>query len=493
MISSAALDKETQVALEGLLLRDDGQEDVCFALWHPSTGATRSSALVSRPIAPKPGDRQVHGNASFNSQYVLRAANIAQEFGAGLVLLHSHPGGSGWQGMSADDVAAERGYAAQAQVLTGLPLVGLTMAGDGALSGRAWTRAGRGLWERAPFGCVRLVGTEVGATFDPVLRPAPQIPDTAIRTVSAWGAEIQALLGRLRIGIVGAGSVGCIVAEILARTGVGHIVLLDFDTVERHNLDRLLHANARDVRLARAKVHMLAGRLRAHAIHPEFRVDALEHSVVEREGFAAAADCDVLFSCVDRPWPRHALNLLAYAHLIPVVDGGIAVRNVRGRLRRADWRAHLASPGRRCLTCLGQYDVADVALEREGYLDDPHYIQGLADDHPGRRSENVMAFSSSVASMEVVQMLTAIVAPGNVPDVGAHIYHFGGGRLDRDIRDCDDECPFARELVGMGDHCDVDPTGHHAVAVAVRADRRRRRTRWVRAVDRIDTWLARGR
>jgi hypothetical protein len=254
--------------------------------------------------------------------------------------------------------------------------------------------------------------------------------------------------------------------------GVARVRLLDFDAVKPHNLDRLLYATHEDAARRRPKVDMLAAALRESATADGFTVEPLERSVVEEDGFRAALDCDVLFSCVDRPWPRSALNFVAYAHLIPVVDGGILLETRPGNrgLRGADWRAHVAAPTRRCLECLGQYDAGLVQAEREEYFDDPAYIAGLPADHPMRRNENVFAFSLAAASLEVLQLLSMVVAPGGVANLGAQMHHFVTGVIDCDERSCNDNC-FFKGLVAKGDRAGLSVTGRHRVAEEARRER----------------------
>jgi hypothetical protein len=473
MPRSVALTGATRSELANHLLRDDGQEDVCFAVWRPSTGAERATAIVERLVLPRPGARHVHGTASFESTYFRRAAREAADAGGGVALLHSHPAGRGWQGLSVPDEDTERQHAKRALATTDRPFVGLTMAGDESLSARFWERVARGRYEQRQCANVRVVGHDLAATWDDTLVPPPPTTTPQIRTVSAWSETTQQNWSRLRIAIVGAGTVGAIIAEALARMGATNMVLIDHDTVEELNLDRLLHATRRDALLHRAKVEALARGLRQSATAEHYSMQTSEQSVVEPDGFAAALDADLIFSCVDRPWPRQALNYVAYAHLIPVIDVGVRVsRTLRGNLRNAIWRAHVAAPGRPCLACIGQYEPGHVRLERDGRLDDPDYIAGLPDDSPLRARQNVFAFALGAGSLGMNQFISTTVAPGGIGNVGALLYQMKLGTLERAHGTCSQHCPY-QGAIARGDEADADfqPTGIHGAAQDARAHR----------------------
>ncbi len=403
---SVAMGGELALAAHRHLLRADGQEDLCFALWRPSTGHSRRTALLYELVLPERGERDVHGNASFAAAYFERATGLAHAQGAGLAFLHSHPF-PGWQEMSRDDVAAEDGHAAAAYGATGLPLVGLTAGSDGVWSARFWERVALGCFQRKWCGTVRTCGSGFSIDFADIECPVPISGACQRRTRNAWGDKAQAKLARLRVGIVGLGSVGAIVAEALARTGIEDLVLIDFDQVEEHNLDRLIHATTADAQAERFKVDVAGDALEQHTVATLFTARRVRQRLQENSGYTAALDCDVLFSCVDRPAARHLLNVIAQAHLIPVVDAGILVRQTRsGELLSADWRSHVTGPHRRCLACIGQYDPGVVQLDRQGLLDDPTYIEQLSTDHPLRARENVFIFSAACASAALLQFMS---------------------------------------------------------------------------------------
>jgi molybdopterin-synthase adenylyltransferase len=262
-------------------------------------------------------------------------------------------------------------------------------------------------------------------------------------------------LARARVGIVGLGSVGSIVAEALSRTGVQHIVFIDHDRLEVRNLDRTLGAYPEDATERLPKV--LSSKRLVNRSHTSttFTADAVEASMLTPGGLASALDCDLLISCVDRPWPRHVLNTIAYAHLIPVVDGGIIARvSEAGRLLHVDWRIHTVSPERACLYCIDALRRSDVALDRDGKLDDPDYVRGLsAADRERYGRRNVFAFSLSVAAHQVLQVIGLIAGNKRISGVGPQTYHAYPGVMEvEESRLCASECDVAPLIASA---CDV--------------------------------------
>lgn len=447
---SVVMPGEVDRVLQDHLTRSDGQEDICFALWSPSTGGSRKSAIVREALLPNQGDRNVHGNVSFNPQYFERAISEAMRKGLGVALLHSHPLGCGWQRMSDDDIATELAIAAPVFGATELPLLCMTLSGDGKWSGRHWNKIAPRVYEHDWCRTVRIVGDHFSIEFNPALAPVVKPTDQQVRTVSSWGPLVQADLSRTRFCVVGAGSVGGFIAETLARMGARHVILIDFDEVKEHNLDRLCYANRDDI--GEKKVEVLDRYLRLVATSDGFEAVPVPKSVADQDGMSAALDSDVIFSCVDRPWGRHVLNRIAFSHLVPVMDGGISIRVGKDQtMKAADWRSHVATPGRKCLSCLGQYNTGMVQSEREGLLDDPSYINGLPDGHLYKSRENVFAFSMACASDIMLQFLAFFVSPLGYSNMGARVTHFVGGIHDKpDFGRCESNCQFAGAM-GDGD------------------------------------------
>lgn len=445
---SIAIPGSVDETLRDHLIRLDREEDLCFALWNPSQGFQRSTALLHLPILPIGGDRQRHGNVSFNQQYFERVCQRALEDGSGIAFLHSHPV-PGWQEMSRDDVLAETRLAGAASALTDLPLIGLTIGNDGTWSGRFWMHKSGKEFERKWCRTVRIVGNQLQVSYADHLASPPIFRDLFKRTVTVWGERNHQTLARLRIGIIGLGSVGSMVAENLARMGLGNFVLIDFDEVQPHNLDRLLGATTDDI--GKLKIDVAKRQILQSATGTNVNVRTVPLSIVEKEGYQSALDCDVLFSCVDRPRPRYILNHFAYSHLIPVIDGGIAVRFKGSEFSGVDWQLQTVGPTRPCLICLSVVNVGDVATEIEGKLDDPSYLQGLEKNHHFKRNENVFPFSSNLASLEILQLVALVTGIAGITDFGIQRFRYLPGIIDTDTEKvCKANCEFT-QLIAEGD------------------------------------------
>ena len=235
------------------LRRGGLQEEACLALWRRGDGFNRYTGILAETVLPEDGDRDLHGNVTVHGGYLNRILDRALKAKAGVAVLHSHPG-PGWKALSGMDDDTERNIVAPFVRETGLPLLGLTMGSDGVWSARFWRESGPGCIAPAHCTDVRRVGPRRTGAEDlaPGAHPPYARRPGLVRTVDSWGIDAQARLARTHVCVVGAGSVGSIVLESLARTGFEQITVIDPDLVEDRNLDRLIYADRHCLGLPKA-------------------------------------------------------------------------------------------------------------------------------------------------------------------------------------------------------------------------------------------------
>lgn len=422
------------------------QEDLCFALWRPSTGTKRTTAVVFEILLPVSGDRNLHGGASFEPSYLTRAIRRAIQSGTGLAFMHNHFT-DGWQDMSIPDIVAERDRISPATRATSLPLVGLTLGTDQSWSARFWHWDGKN-FNRSWCEKVRVAGRRFQVTFKD--RRVDEQHQLLRRTIDTWGSKCQQDISGLHFGIVGVGSVGCVIAETLVRMGVEKLTIIDPDQVEAHNLDRLLYASQEDIGCL--KVDLVSRHAKRSATAAKFEIIPCSSPIQTDHAFAAALDCDILFSAVDRPLPKDLLNHIAFAHCIPVVSGGIFIDNKpNGTLGQAAWGVTTVGPMFRCLRCDGQYTSSDVVLDIDGSLDDPAYIRHMQEAGQTPRNQNVFPFSANLATSMVIEMIRLVISDTWWPDRGGRQhYSMIPNRLDVENLKCNKHCSV-KEKSALGD------------------------------------------
>lgn len=134
-----------------------------------------------------------------------------------------------------------------------------------------------------------------------------------------YGQAAAAELTTLRMAVVGVGGVGSWAVEALARTGVGHLTLIDHDDVTVSNINRQLPAL--DSTVGRAKVAVLKERIAD--INPSCDVAAEEDFLVEKNlNHYLVRDFDMVIDAIDNIRFKAAMINFCRRQKIPLVTTG---------------------------------------------------------------------------------------------------------------------------------------------------------------------------
>ena len=129
--------------------------------------------------------------------------------------------------------------------------------------------------------------------------------------------EGQEALKDARVLVVGLGGLGCAATQYLAGAGVGHLTLLDFDTVSVSNLQRqTLHS---DATVGQPKV--LSARDALARINPYIAITPVNALLEENQIHALIAEHDMVLDCPDNISIRNQLNAGCFAARVPLVSG----------------------------------------------------------------------------------------------------------------------------------------------------------------------------
>lgn len=140
-----------------------------------------------------------------------------------------------------------------------------------------------------------------------------------------WQSRTELLLGErglqrlasARVLVAGVGGVGGYAAEMLARTGVGHLTLVDADNVSVSNLNRQIIALRDD--LGSPKTELFARRFRQ--INPDIEVTALQEFITpENVETLLDGGYDFVADAIDTVAPKTALIACALRRHIPVIS-----------------------------------------------------------------------------------------------------------------------------------------------------------------------------
>lgn len=146
------------------------------------------------------------------------------------------------------------------------------------------------------------------------------IPYRYVRNRTILSAKEQLRLLESDVAVVGAGGLGGLVLEILARTGIGRIIVVDDDILEETNLNRQV-LSSKDT-LGQSKTETGASRVRA--VNPAVDMALYRKKINEDNGKELLAGAAVIVDALDTIGDRLALERTARALNIPLVHGAVA-------------------------------------------------------------------------------------------------------------------------------------------------------------------------
>lgn len=401
---SLRMTEEQHLQLQAHLHPGDGCEAAAWLLCGRRRDAERGILCV-RQVFPIPHDASTRSPSrvtwGIESLYpVLEAAQQLES--PGIVHVHSHPAGAG--GFSRVDDECDRDlHADLAKVYEdGEPTASAIMLPDGEMIGRGYVGG-----KFVELDGIFVIGSRIRQI---VASKHEAIPAFMASHRQALGQGTTALLGTLRVAVIGCSGTGSVVIELLSRLGIKELILIDPDVVEERNLNRIINSSWAHAEAGIPKVAALAERIAANLGPSAPRIIPIHGDLAS--AWRTAATADIVFGCTDSAEARMHLDRLCHHYVLPYIDVGVDLSaDGSDGIRYAGMAVHYLRPGGDSLFSRRGYRMSIVeaeALRRNDpalYAERVRtgYIEGIEEDRPA-----VISINTQAAGMAVNELLARL-------------------------------------------------------------------------------------
>jgi hypothetical protein len=395
---------------------------------------TRPTFYVREVHLAEEGVDYVEGKIGYRAlspKFIHRLITRARDERLAYLAVHNHGSDLEVGFSSIDCDSHELGYPALLQIARGMP-VGALVFGHRSVEADIWLPAGH----RLDLDEAVVVGNTIERLTSSRARTSEKESESHDRQIRMFGKMGQARLAKCRVGIIGLGGVGSLVAEYLARLGLGGFLLIDDDRVEESNLSRIVGALSADAETSVEKVEV-ARRLILQG-NPSAKIEAIVSDVARESVARALCCCDYLFLAADSMRARLVFNAVVHQYFIPGVQMGSKIRSgENGGLVEVMSANRPVRPGRGCLWCNQLIDANQLAVEAK--TDEERRAQAYGVEEPNPSVISLNAISAAHAVTDFLLDYLGLRAETN--ELYYEEFHFLNGKRNLVLPRQDAECP----------------------------------------------------
>ena len=372
-----------------------------------ASSADGARLLVRDMIVPADDDYTSRSaiDAELSPAFVARVTKQAKLANLALIFAHSHPGTDPPHFSSTDDVGEQRLNEFLGRRHSSVPHATLVVS-EGGMRAR---ELGGGRAVR-----VLALGAERRTIlFDESCVAIPSPSSVFDRQVRVLGQTGQERIAALRVAVVGLGGTGSLIVQQLVHLGVRDFILIDPDTLEDTNLNRVAGAVFGDI--GAPKVSIAERYITAFA--PTSNLRPIKGDITRARSAAPLRDADFIFGCTDSHGSRAVLQQIAYQYLIPCIDLGSTITARQGMITGIFGRVQALAPGLACFACGNLLDADEIRRDMMNDFErkmDP-YIVGERTPAPA-----VISLNGTVVSFAVTMFMSMVAG---LPSPARHLVY----------------------------------------------------------------------